>query len=87
LSKAGLKSTWRCPKCDRENPATAARRALCRAERPGAAGVVVAPRGRPFSVMAFTVANGKITQIDALLYQDRLARLDLSIPPTEDKRL
>jgi RNA polymerase sigma factor (sigma-70 family) len=52
----------------------------------GAAGAVVAPRGRLFSVMAFTVTNGKITQIDALLDPDRLARLDLSIPPTEDKR-
>ena len=52
----------------------------------GAAGAVVAPRGRLFSVMAFTVTNGKITQIDALLDPDRLARLELSIPPTEDKR-
>jgi RNA polymerase sigma factor (sigma-70 family) len=52
----------------------------------GAGGAVVAPRGRLFSVMAFTVANGKISQIDALLDPDRLARLDLSIPPTEDKR-
>jgi RNA polymerase sigma factor (sigma-70 family) len=52
----------------------------------GAAGAVVAPRGRLFSVMAFTVANGKISQIDALLDPDRLARLDLSIPRTEDKR-
>jgi RNA polymerase sigma factor (sigma-70 family) len=47
----------------------------------GAAGAVVAPRGQLFSVMAFTVANGKITQIDALLDPDRLARLDLRIPP------
>ncbi len=47
----------------------------------GAAGAVVAPRGRLFSVMAFTVTNGKITQIDALLDPDRLARLDLSMPP------
>jgi RNA polymerase sigma factor (sigma-70 family) len=52
----------------------------------GAAGAVVAPRGRLFSVMAFTVTNGKITQIDALLDPDRLARFDLSIPPTEHKR-
>ena len=52
----------------------------------GAAGAVIAPRGRLFSVMAFTVTNGKITQIDALLDPDRLARLELSIPPTEDKR-
>lgn len=47
----------------------------------GAAGAVVAPHGRLFSVMAFTVTNGKITQIDALLDPERLARLDLSIPP------
>jgi RNA polymerase sigma factor (sigma-70 family) len=46
----------------------------------GAAGAVVAPHGRLFSVMAFTVTNGKITQIDALLDPERLARLDLSIP-------
>jgi RNA polymerase sigma-70 factor (ECF subfamily) len=44
----------------------------------GAAGAVVAPRGRLFSVMAFTVTNGKIVQIDALLDPERLARLGLS---------
>jgi hypothetical protein len=42
----------------------------------GAAGAVVAPRGRPFSVMAFTVTNGKIAAIDALLDPERLALLD-----------
>jgi RNA polymerase sigma-70 factor (ECF subfamily) len=47
----------------------------------GAAGAVVAPRGRLFSVMAFTVANGMIVQIDALADPERLARLDLSLPP------
>jgi RNA polymerase sigma-70 factor (ECF subfamily) len=52
----------------------------------GAAGAVVAPRGQVFSVMAFTVTNAKITQIDALLDPDRLARLDLSIPPVPDER-
>lgn len=51
----------------------------------GAAGAVVAPHGRPFSVMAFTVTDGKITQIDALLDPERLARLDLGLPPTADK--
>src|SRR5919108_137688 len=45
----------------------------------GTAGAVVAPHGRPFSVMAFTVTNGRITQIDALIDPERLARLDLSI--------
>jgi RNA polymerase sigma-70 factor (ECF subfamily) len=46
----------------------------------GAAGAVVAPRGRLFSVMAFTVTNGKIVQIDAVLDPERLARLDLPVP-------
>ena len=47
----------------------------------GAAGAVVAPRRRLFSVMAFTVTNGKITQIDALVDPERLAQLHLAIPP------
>ena len=51
----------------------------------GAAGAVVAPHGRVFSVMAFTVTNGKIAQIDALLDPERLEQLDLSIPPIADK--
>jgi RNA polymerase sigma-70 factor (ECF subfamily) len=46
-------------------------------------GAVVAPRGRLFSVMAFAVTNGKITQIDALLDPERLALLDVSIPIDE----
>ena len=33
----------------------------------GRAGAVVAPRGRLFSVMAFTIADTRITRIDALL--------------------
>jgi RNA polymerase sigma factor (sigma-70 family) len=45
----------------------------------GAPGVVVIPRdGRPFAVMAFTVANDRIVQIDALADPERLAVLDLS---------
>jgi RNA polymerase sigma-70 factor (ECF subfamily) len=46
----------------------------------GAAGAVVAPHGRPFSVMAFTVMNGRITQIDVLADPERLTRLDLTLP-------
>ena len=38
----------------------------------GAAGVVVAPRGRPFSVMGFTVTNGRIVAIDAIADPARL---------------
>jgi hypothetical protein len=51
----------------------------------GAAGAVVAPHDRAFSVMAFTVMNGRIVQIDALLDPDRLAQLDLRIPPIADE--
>jgi hypothetical protein len=46
----------------------------------GAAGAIVAPRGRVFSVMAFTVTNGNIVQIDALADSERLARLRASTP-------
>jgi RNA polymerase sigma factor (sigma-70 family) len=49
---------------------------LVRAGRPvlvnGAPGVVVAPRGRPLAVAAFTVARGRIVEIDVLADPDRL---------------
>ena len=45
----------------------------------GAAGVVVAPRGRPFSVMGFTIRGGKIVEIDVLADPARLCRLDVSV--------
>ena len=44
----------------------------------GAAGVVVMTNGRPFVVMGFTVARGKIVEIDCFLDPERLARLDLA---------
>src|SRR5256885_1743015 len=44
----------------------------------GAAGIVAFdPRGRPWSVMAFTVRRGKIVAIDVLADPARLSRLDL----------
>jgi RNA polymerase sigma factor (sigma-70 family) len=44
----------------------------------GAAGVVSQdPDGRPFSVMGFTVAGGRIVEIDILADPARLGRLDL----------
>jgi RNA polymerase sigma factor (sigma-70 family) len=46
----------------------------------GAAGVVVVTNGRPFVVMGFTVARGKIVEIDCFLDPERLARLDLAAP-------
>ena len=50
----------------------------------GAAGAVIAPLGGPNSVMAFIVADGKITAIDALLDPERLEQLNLAIPPFDD---
>ena len=42
----------------------------------GAAGVVIAPGGHLFAVMAFTVTDGRISHIDALLDPDRLDGLE-----------
>jgi RNA polymerase sigma-70 factor (ECF subfamily) len=44
----------------------------------GAAGVVVMVGGRPFSIMGFTIAGGRIVAIDVLADPDRLADIDLS---------
>jgi len=44
----------------------------------GNAGVVVSVDGRVLSVMAFTVAHGKVVAIDVLYDPDRLADLDLT---------
>jgi RNA polymerase sigma-70 factor, ECF subfamily len=43
----------------------------------GAAGAVVAPGGRPFAVMAFTVSGGRIVEIDILADPERLRDLEL----------
>jgi RNA polymerase sigma factor (sigma-70 family) len=45
----------------------------------GAAGAVVIPHGHPFSVMGFTVANGRIVEIDVLADPARLRELDLTV--------
>ena len=45
----------------------------------GAAGVVVARDGKPFSVMGFTVRGGKVVEIDAIADPERLEQLDLAI--------
>jgi RNA polymerase sigma-70 factor, ECF subfamily len=44
----------------------------------GAAGLVAAPHGKPFSVLGFTVAGGRIVEIDILADPARLTRLDLA---------
>jgi RNA polymerase sigma-70 factor, ECF subfamily len=41
----------------------------------GGAGVIVTVAGRPFSVMAFTVSDGKIVEIDAIADPERLSRI------------
>ncbi len=45
----------------------------------GAAGAVVARRGQPFSVMAFTVRDRRIVEIDVLVDPERLRQLDLTL--------
>jgi RNA polymerase sigma factor (sigma-70 family) len=45
----------------------------------GAAGLVVAARGRPLAVIGFTVADGRIVEIDVLADPARVRRLDLAV--------
>ena len=45
----------------------------------GAVGVVVAPRGRLFRVLHFTLTRGKIVQIDVVADPARLHQLDLAV--------
>jgi RNA polymerase sigma-70 factor (ECF subfamily) len=45
----------------------------------GAAGVVWAPGGRPRVVFAFTIARGKVVDIEMVADPDRLGRFDLTI--------
>jgi RNA polymerase sigma-70 factor (ECF subfamily) len=45
----------------------------------GAVGAVVAPGGRPYALMGFTVRQGKIAEIDILGDPARLPLLDLSV--------
>jgi RNA polymerase sigma factor (sigma-70 family) len=56
---------------------------LARFARPalvnGSAGFVVAPQGRPFAVIGFTLLRGKIVEIDILADPDRMRELDLTV--------
>jgi RNA polymerase sigma factor (sigma-70 family) len=45
----------------------------------GAAGVVVTVGGRPFAVMGFTVAGGKIVEIDAIADPERVRRIAAAV--------
>ena len=49
----------------------------------GAAGVIVIMRGRPVTVMGFTIVNGKIAEIDAISDPERLAAITAAIPTGE----
>ena len=44
----------------------------------GGAGAVVAVDGRPVAVMAFTVVDAKIIEVNILVDPERIARLDVS---------
>jgi RNA polymerase sigma-70 factor (ECF subfamily) len=44
----------------------------------GAAGIVAFLRGKPFSIAAVTVKNGKIVELDFLSDPERIAQLDLT---------
>jgi len=41
----------------------------------GAAGVIVTMRGRPVTVVGFTVAGGRIVEIDAIADAERVRRI------------
>jgi hypothetical protein len=45
----------------------------------GAAGVVITMRGRPYAVMAFTVAGGKIVEIEVIADPERVGRVAAAI--------
>ncbi|MFI6055839.1 sigma-70 family RNA polymerase sigma factor [Streptomyces violascens] len=45
----------------------------------GSPGLVSLTEGRPLSVMAFTIAEGRISTIDILADPDRLGRIDLTV--------
>ena len=45
----------------------------------GSVGLVFAPGGKLSRVLSFTLANGKITQVEIITDRDRLQQLDLSV--------
>jgi hypothetical protein len=49
----------------------------------GAAGVIVTIRGRPVTVMGFTIVHGKIAEIDAIGDPERVAAITAAIPTGE----
>ena len=49
----------------------------------GAAGAVITVRGRPFSVMGFAIAEGRIVEIDAIADPERVRRIAAAVLPDE----
>jgi RNA polymerase sigma factor (sigma-70 family) len=49
----------------------------------GAVGLVVAPRGRLFRVLSFTITGGKIVEVDVIADPARLRQLDLAVLPRQ----
>jgi RNA polymerase sigma factor (sigma-70 family) len=49
----------------------------------GTAGVVITVHGRPYAVMGFTVAQGKIVEIDAIADPDRVRRIAAAVLENE----
>jgi RNA polymerase sigma-70 factor (ECF subfamily) len=45
----------------------------------GAAGMVTFLHGRPFSIAALTINNGRIAELDFLADPERIAQLDLTV--------
>jgi RNA polymerase sigma-70 factor, ECF subfamily len=45
----------------------------------GTVGIVVAPHGRLFIILAFTIRRGKIVEIDVVADPERLRQVDLAI--------
>ena len=41
--------------------------------------VTTTPRGKPYSVMGFTITHGRIVEIDILADAQRLVKLDLLV--------
>jgi RNA polymerase sigma factor (sigma-70 family) len=46
----------------------------------GAAGAIVGPEERPFAVVGFTVARGRITAIDVIIDREKLSRVAVARP-------
>jgi RNA polymerase sigma-70 factor (ECF subfamily) len=45
----------------------------------GSAGMVVTLRGQPFAVMSFTIADGKITEIDTIADPERVRTIAAAV--------